>query len=949
MKIPVILLFLSISFNALSSTLAQENQQKLSPSDKQNNKKYSISLKDWPADMALRLIKLAPEISENHHDLESLNSILKKLDNHFNFNSLRFVAVKNYPMNNELLLVGEISAQVKKINFNNLSNIDETEALNLMGLNVNNILDEEVLKLGTEKLAQFYRDLGYRSAQVKFEIISDSTIDKIVNFNINKKEKTRLISIKTEGLTDLSIEKKLQKSLQKNFRLATLNQETLNKISSELRKQLSYYGYYTILTPSPQILFTADELNARLIFKLKSSPRYKIEILNTKRFEHLSLKEDVLKLKTYFTQDPNIAAELTEKLKAYYISEGYPHVNITSYEENKSDHINIYITVEEGPYTSISEIKIIGQFSHDENFYQKKFYELASDKVQNKMYVREDIETAVKNLLIYLQNEGFVNAKFTRVAISTENENPKKGLIIIHVDEGPQVKIASLQYEGVSPQNLAQVKQATKLETNQNLSLSLLELSLLNIKKFYQEAGYIEYKLLNENTDLVTYNDNNTQLDLKFAISEGAKVEVQSIIIDGNTRTNDRLILTELDFKVGDILNPEKIEESISRLQRTGHFNSVEITTLEKDTSIAQRTIVVKVIERDPGVTVLGVGFTDENKGTLHGYTGVAYRNFMGWGIGASFRSELNYNFADIKYLEQKHTFGFVYPYLFETRARFRTSATRSDTIADVRINKISEANSAVFSLEQDFTSHITVLFSYTVSTYKDHGITREDEIKFGYASESLVIGSVGPTLDFDYRDNLFNPTKGSFTRFSFEFAAEPLGNNNVDDFYRLTGQTTHYFPLQNTDFIFVQSLRGGYVKDIDARGEGVPFDKKGFYLGGRTTIRGFSSSEFFPTTGLSGEIPSSYRLNTSSTYELIKTELRFPLSIKYDLSGAFFYDGGQVQIEGVSLVNNWRDAAGFGLRYNTPVGPLNLEYAHKINKKVGENDGAFHLSVGVF
>jgi outer membrane protein assembly factor BamA len=301
-----------------------------------------------------------------------------------------------------------------------------------------------------------------------------------------------------------------------------------------------------------------------------------------------------------------------------------------------------------------------------------------------------------------------------------------------------------------------------------------------------------------------------------------------------------------------------------------------------------------------------------------------------------------------VRYLEQKHTFGFVLPYLFETRARFRTSATRSNTISDITINKVTEANTAVFSIEQDFSSHVTGIMSYTVSTFKDHGITNEDEVKYSYSSESVVIASVGPTIDFDYRDNLFNPTQGSFTRFNLDYAAESLGTNNVDDFYRITGQTTFYFPYKETGLVFVQSLRGGYIEDIDPiKNEGIPFDKRGFSLGGRTTIRGFSSTEFFPST--QNELGASYRFNTSSAYELVKSEIRFPLLTKYDLAGALFYDGGRVQIEGLNLINGWRDAVGFGIRYNTPVGPLNLEYAQKLNKRAGESDGAFHLSIGVF
>ncbi len=905
-------------------------------------KKYSISLKDWPADMSARIVKLAPEIKRRDLDLENLNGILKKLDENFHFNSLKLVRTAS---GNDLLLVGEISPEVKKITFEGLSNLTDAEALSLMGLNINNILDEDNLKAGSAKLSQYFREQGYRFAQVGYAIQSESTIVKNIVFSINKKEKTKLIDIQLDNLGDEAIQKDIGKYLKRNFRLATLNQENLNKIANKLRTQLSTNGYYLTQVPSPQITFSADELTARVVFKLSATQRYHVEV-QSKHWDHTSIEDDILKLNSFSSKDQNITSELVERLKTHFVAKGYPHVNVPTYEVRKNNRIFLTLILDEGPYTKIADFRVTGQYSREESFYKEKFYDLASPSVQEDIFIKEDIEQAAKNLLIFIQNDGFVNAKLARVFISTVRENPSQGVVVIQIEEGQQVRLGKIKFNGVSETNLPLVLQTANIAAGQSLSLIQLETALYNIKSFYEKAGYIEYKLLNEGTDLVNYSDNNSKIDLKFDIREGPRVEVQSIVTEGNTRTKDKLILTELDFKIGDVLNPEKIEESISRLQRTGHFNSVEITTLEKDTAIPQRTAVIKVVERDPGVGVLGIGLTDENRGTLHGYAGLAYRNFGGRGIGASFRSELNYNFADIKYLEQKHTFGFVYPYLFGTRTRFRTSATRAKTIADVRIKKVSEANSAVFSLEQDFTSHITGIFSYSVSTFKDHGITPDDEIKYGYTGESLVIGSIGPTLDIDYRDNLFNPTKGSFSRLSLEYAAEGLGNNNVDDFYRVIGQTTHYFPIRTSGVVFAQSLHGGYLKDLETQREGIPFDKRGFLLGGRTTIRGFESSEFFPTTA---DIGASYRLMTNSSYQLVKSELRFPLSAKYDLAGALFYDGGQVQIEGVNLSYNWRDAVGFGIRYNTPVGPLSLEYAQKLNKKAGESDGAFHLSVGVF
>jgi outer membrane protein insertion porin family len=906
----------------------------------------ALNLTDWPQDIVEQMRKEVPELNQKTFDEPTLNKILKKLDQKMQFNALKVVQVEE-----EMRLVGEISAVVDKIELQGLEEISDSEALTLMNLNVKNGFDEDTLKAASEKLVQFYRELGYRFAEVKFEVMTLSTIKKVIVFKINLKKQTKLTDIQVEGIDPLSKEI-IERQIKNLFIKPVLNQETLNKLSTDLRRQLSLHGYYLTQVVSPQIIFSADELSARVLYKLKPMPQFSIEILNANQFPHLYIEGDILKLDTYYSKDPVFGSELVEKLKTFYVSEGYPHIDVAYYERKEGQKTVLTFNLDEGPFTRIKTLSIVGQLSKPESFYIDKFYNLASAKLNSKTFIKEDIEAAAKNLLIELQNEGFVNAHLGRLQISTDRENPKDGIVIIQLDEGPQVLIESIEFEGLVSQNRDQLLNVINLKVGEPLSLIQLEQALNNLKIHYLNQGYIEFKLTNETKDLMTYSDKNSKAHLKFVIQEGPKVEVQSILLEGNERTHDKVILTEIDFKPGDVLTPLKIDESISRLQRTGHFSSIDISTVEAGSTIALRTVLIKVVERDPGIFTIGAGATNENNGTIRGYSGVAYRNIGGWGRGLSARVEGNYNFADVKYLENKIILGGVEPYLLETRARLRLNITRSRAISDIVKKKVTELNLGVLSVEQDFTSHVTGIWDlWSVATYIDHGITPEDEIKNGYTREDLVIGSTGPTVDIDYRNNFFNPTKGSFSRFSIEYASEFLSSNNVDDFVRFNGQSTWYFPINKSALVFAQSFSGGYIQDLNQKGYGIPFDKKGFTLGGRTTIRGFGSLEFFPSSleNSSQYIGTSFKLKTFASYELVKSELRFPLVAKWDLMGAIFYDGGQVLVDGFEFTDKWRDAVGVGFRYNTPIGPLNLEYAQKLDRKEGESEGAFHLSVGVF
>lgn len=911
------------------------------------NKLPPLNLSDWPADVVDRMKRVAPELTQKDLDAEKLNVILKKIDQSMQFNSLK---VMLFP--SEIRLVGEISASVEKIEFEGLKDLSESEALSILNLNLRSGLDDDSLKAAADKLVQYYREQGYRFAEVSYAVISQTTIKKNILFTVKAKDRTRLSEIRIEGIDPKAIQD-IESQLKIFIFKPVLNQETMNKLNSEVRRQLSTHGFFLTQLTSPQIVFSADELSARVIYKLNKSNPYSVEIINAAEFPVSYLENDVLKLDTYYSKDVNFGGELVEKLKAFYISEGFPHIDIAYYERKEGQKIVMTFNLEEGGYTRLTHLKFVGQLSRSEKYYRDKFFSMAPEKLERKIFIRDDIETTAKNLLTELQNEGFVNARLGRIQIGTDRENPKDGFATIQLDEGPQLIVDSIDFEGVVTQPREKLLEVMQLRVGEALNLNKLELGLTYLKTFYMNQGYIEFKLLNENKDLMTYTDKNTRGHLKFVVQEGPKVEVESILIEGNEMTHDKVILLEIDIQQGDILTPAKIEESISRLQRTGHFSSNEITTVEAGTNISKRTVLIKVTEREPGVYTIGAGATNENNGTIRGYTGVAYRNIGGWGRGLSARVEGNYNFADVKYLEHKIILGGVEPYLFDTRARLRLNITRSRSISDINIKKVTELNSGALSVEQDFTSHVTGIWNlWSVSTYIDHGITPEDEIRYNYQYESLVIGSTGPSVDVDYRDNIFNPTRGSYSRLSAEYASVFLSNNNVDDFLRITGQSTWYFPvLPQKGVIFAQSFSGGYVQDLQSGGVGVPFDKKGFTLGGRTTIRGFGSGEIFPSSEASSSqyIGAAYRFNSHASYELVKSEIRFPLIAKWDLMGAIFYDGGQVLLDGFNFADKWRDAVGIGLRYLTPIGPLNLEYGHKLDRKDGESEGAFYLSVGVF
>ncbi len=909
-----------------------------------------FNLQDWPAQIIKNFEQKIPEIRNKKFSEIEINYILKKVNSLYPFENLKILQ-----KNNHLYLVGLQTSHVTAVVYNVSSNVNIDELKTTAPISLVDAESDVKISQVEEKINSYLKNQGYRNSKVISNYQTNENLSRTLVFQIELGAKTIISQISVNGLNSRD-QKELESSIYWYGVGDVLSDDKIKIITQQLRLFLSQRGFYLVATPPPQIYFNTTDTEARLVFKLQNRSKYFVEILGAKNYSNLFLTSEILKLGSYSSSENNFGAELSEKLRSFYLDKGFSRFEITYYERKDNDRIVLTLNMEEGSKTLIQNFYVIGQLSRPEKYYLDQFVNLSSQKIQDNIWFRPDAEQAGKNLVTSLQNEGFISAKLDRIEASVYSAKRNRIDVSVSVEEGLQTQIENIEFKNNNYFSKKTLLEKMNLNDIKKLNLTDLEKGLLKLKLFYAENGFIEIQILNEkqktSENLITYSPDLTKAQILIDLREGTQVSVGSIVLDGNKLSQDKLILTELDFKQGDILTPQKIDESISRLQKTGHFTSIQIYTLERDSSVKERTVVVKLNERKPILLTAGIGATNENERTFHAYLGAAHRNLGGWGRGVSLRGETSYNDVFLKFIEYKVSAGYLEPYLFDTRTRFRLNYTTQVSVSDVILRKQTISNSAVWAVEQDFTSHITGLWDiYNITNYVEKGMTVDDERIHGYSGQDFEIALTGPTLDIDYRDQVLNPQKGSFSRFTLEYASAALGSHKVDDFIRATGQTTWYLPLNDNKIVWANSVRGGYAALTEAANFGVPFDKKGFILGGRSTIRGFESNEFFPNSSDKNpeKLTANYKFTTPISYQLIKSELRFPLFAKHDISAAVFYDGGQILIDGVNFTDSYRDAIGIGFRYATPVGPLNLEYAQKLDKKPYESEGAFHLSVGVF
>jgi outer membrane protein insertion porin family len=111
------------------------------------------------------------------------------------------------------------------------------------------------------------------------------------------------------------------------------------------------------------------------------------------------------------------------------------------------------------------------------------------------------------------------------------------------------------------------------------------------------------------------------------------------------------------------------------------------------------------------------------------------------------------------------------------------------------------------------------------------------------------------------------------------------------------------------------------------------------FFLGGRTTVRGYEQDTLGPK-GVNGS-PTG-----GNAFVLTNLELRADVAKGFGI--VTFLDGGNVWGRtGDIKFSEIKYTVGAGIRYNTPVGPLRIDYGHKLDKEKGESSGEVHFSIG--
>jgi outer membrane protein insertion porin family len=602
-----------------------------------------------------------------------------------------------------------------------------------------------------------------------------------------------------------------------------------------------------------------------------------------------------------------------EALTSHYEDEGYFEVQITPEVEHFADgDVRVVFSVAEGRRMTIDRIVIEGNQGLTDRQIKgalatrERQYFVLRGTVQ-----RERLDEDVERILALYNDNGYIQARVESHDVSVDRERARV-TVRFTVVEGPQYRVGAVTFSGVTLLPESELRRQLQFKEGDVFSRTSLREGVRAIADLYGTIG-------RASADVVprTSTEGN-RLHVLLEVTEGPEVYIERINISGNTRSEEKILRREIPMVEGDRFTLRKLQTTRQRLINLGYFETVNVST-QPGSDLSRIIVNVDVTERPTGLFSIGGGFSSVD--SFIGTVDLSQNNFLGRGWQATLRLRLGTR-------SQLGVLSFTEPWLFDRplSAGFDIYSLRRD-FAEYDY----ETTGLGLRLSHPFAEYWRWHLGYRISADRISDLAASATPALREEAGRRLTSLVSGGLTRDSRDNVLTPTRGGQTSIGVDAAG--LGGDTR--FVKSIAFTTYFRPIW-LGHIISGRLEGGY--GFGWGGEELPLFER-FYLGGPNSVRSFRNRRLSPVDEAGNRVGGSSEI-------LANVEYIVPLP--FNMRAAAFFDIGNAYGFGTPFdITDTREAAGLGLRWMSPFGPIRLDYGVNLDRREGEGFGAFHFSVG--
>ncbi|MEK7403865.1 MAG: POTRA domain-containing protein [Acidobacteriota bacterium] len=685
--------------------------------------------------------------------------------------------------------------------------------------------------------------------------------------------------------------------------------------------------------------FNPDTRRVTPTLQVEAGPRVRVEVEGAKVSKGKLRR--IVPVYQEGSVDRDLLVEGARNLTEYFQGQGYFHAQV-SFKPRASDggrQVIVY-DVNRGEHHKLVHLEIRGNRYFDTDTIRERIYVRPASfpQFRHGRYSDQALEQDREAITALYRANGFREAEVAARAEHGYRGKLAQMAVFIDIREGPQWRVARLELEGVSAANQDAVRSMLQSGEGQPFSEANVAIDRENILDHYNNSGYPEAAFEWSSQPAGEPH----QVNVKLTIREGGKKFVRDVLIGGLTTTDPELVRERLRLGPGEPLSRSALLDTQRRLYDLQIFAKVDATVQNPTGQERDKYVLLQMDESRRyslawgfGAEVGQIGGSEISFESPAGEAGFSPRvsfdvsrsNLWGNAHTLSFRSR-------VSTLQKRGLVSYEAPqFRGSPNLSLLLSAMYEDS-RDVRTFSAVRQQGAI-QMGYKLSKADTLLgrFTYRRVTVDPDTIKIDPQLIPLY-SQPARLGILAGNFIRDRRDDPTNSRRGIYTTVDLAWASHAFGSQA--DFTRLLVHNATYHSMGfGNRFVLARALSFGWLQTLGKPGSVIPLPER-FFAGGADSHRGFPQNQAGPRdlqTGfpLGGRALLNHRL-----------ELRFPL-LGENVGGVLFHDAGNLysglnklslrpRQRGLADFDYMVHAAGFGIRYRTPIGPLRLDFAYSFN-----------------
>jgi len=573
----------------------------------------------------------------------------------------RDIRVEAFPDNSGVRLVYRVApitvVEEVKIHGNHaLSTGTITEGLGSM--EGKELRDDRLSALRADLLA-LYQAEGYYDASVNFRTEPLAELHRVLlHVDIHESAPSRIEGIAFSGVTVFR-DKELLK-VMKSRNGSRLKRDVLLDTDTEaITKKYAASGYPA--AKAGPIGMTFRDKKAFLSITVIEGPLVTVKFTGNEEFGSSKLSKALLIWSEHDVSD-NLIDSSADKIKNLYREKGYAGATVGVAKTVRPCCLDLTFIINEGPRVTVDRIVVRGNrvFTTEQIKGQMALRE--SGWFSGKPYREDLLNSDVDYLRDRYLDAGYLSASVKKTV--TRSADGRKAVVVLEITEGPQTRTGDVSFEGNLLFSSTQLLDKVSLKPGAPFSERTPDEDRYRILSAYSNKGYLYARVD------VEKNVRDNVVDIRYRITEDRPVTIGRIILRGNERTKDEVIMRALLVKPGDTYDYGAILASQQRIYRLGYFRLARFEPVHPGEKEYVKDMLFTVEERPAGAVEVGVGYGDLDR--LRGFAELSYRNLWGTARYTSLRFEE----SDIL---KRAIFNFQEPWFLNTDLEGKFSLVWSD------------------------------------------------------------------------------------------------------------------------------------------------------------------------------------------------------------------------------------------------------------------------------